>query len=194
MNATQPPEEQQTPAAAPPDAAAPLPPPQAPPAPAPVAAPPPRRYSPGLVVVLSFLPGLGHLYLGLYQRGIVFFLCFASGIWLADHADLGILIPFVWFFCLIDAYRQAQAANQGMAAPSPATSPGGARRGGSLGFGIFLTVLGAILLYNQFYPLDLSFLVDWWPLLLVIAGIYLLIRHFVEDKRRRDREEDGETS
>jgi hypothetical protein len=163
------------------------------PAPPPVAAA--TRRSPGLTMVLSCLPGLGHVYLGLYQRGIMFFAAFAMAIWLADHSDAGILIPFVWFFGVIDAYRQAQLINAGM---MPDLSLGGpavtVKRGrGGLGFGVFLTVLGLLLLYNQFYPLDLTFLVDWWPLLLVFAGVYLLAKHAVELKRQREAERPPES-
>ncbi|MFH1176974.1 MAG: DUF5668 domain-containing protein [Acidobacteriota bacterium] len=151
----------------------------------------PARRSPGLTVVLSFLPGLGHLYLGLYQRGMLFFAAFAASIWFGDQSDTGPLFPiFIWFFGLIDAYRQAQLINAGML---PDLSMGGPavtlKRGrGNLGLGVFLTVLGAILLYNQFYPLDLTFLVDWWPLLLVVAGVYLLAKHALEVKRQREAE------
>ena len=168
------------------------PPPQAPlpptlPAPAlpPVQAP---HKSPGVATVLACFPGLGHLYLGLYQRGMMFFLAFAAAIWLADHGDVGILIPFVWFFNVIDAYRQAVAINQCYetgAMPEAVKLP---TTHGSLGFGVFLLVLGIVLLYNQFYPLDLTFLVDWWPLALIAAGAYMLAKHFIEQKRQREAE------
>jgi len=160
-------------------------PPTPPPAP-PVAS---YRRSPGLAVVLSFFPGLGHLYLGMYQRAIGLAAAFFAAIWLTDHVDaVGVVVAFIWFFGLIDAYRQTQFINQGLA---PESVFGGAvakptRRSGALGLGIFLTVLGLILLYNQFYPLDLDFLADWWPLVLVAIGVYILAKHFVQQKKLRD--------
>ena len=163
------------------------PPPQVPPPPAAAAYVAPRR-SPGVAVVLAFFPGLGHLYLGLYQRGLTFFIAFAAAIWMADHSEVGILIPFIWFFNVIDAYRQAVLINQCSdtgVMPEPFKLP---KQHGSLGFGVFLLVLGLLLLYNQFYPLDLTFLVDWWPLALVLAGAYMLAKHFVEQKKVRDAE------
>jgi len=162
--------QQQTPAAQ----AAPMP---------PVA---PTRRAPGLALVLSFFPGLGHLYLGLYQRAAVIFLSFAFSIWLAEHSDLGIVIAFVWFFAVIDAYRQAQILNMGLTVePLMSTERRvKATRRGSLGFGVFLLIVGLILLYNQFYPIDFSFLEDWWPLLLVVAGIYMVGAHFREKQRQ----------
>jgi hypothetical protein len=171
----------------PPTAAAP------PLAPAPVAplpaAPPqagPARRSPGLALVLSFFPGLGHLYLGLYQRAFAIFLAFAISIWLADHAELGILVAFVWFFAVIDSYRQAQMLNMGLT-PEPllsASEKPKAQRRGTLGFGIFILLVGLVMLYNQFYPIDFSFLQDWWPLLLVLGGLYMVAAHFREKQRQ----------
>jgi hypothetical protein len=166
-------------------------PPVAPPAhmePAPPPPAPPFRRSPGLALVLSFFPGLGHLYLGLYQRAFAIFLCFAIAIWLAEHSNLGIVVAFVWFFAVIDAYRQAQMINLGLT-PEPVmgTAKANTPRRGALGFGIFLLVIGVLLLYNQFYPIDFTFLEDWWPLLLVLAGFYLVAAHFREKQRQARR-------
>ncbi|HVN76195.1 MAG TPA: DUF5668 domain-containing protein [Thermoanaerobaculaceae bacterium] len=166
------------------------------PAPVPPAAPAPApavtvRRSPGLAVVLSCFPGLGHLYLGLYNRAFAIFGSFALCIWISEHAgNVGILIPFVVLFGFVDAYRQAQAINLGLA-PEPiigsqAKQP--AARRGRLGFGVFLLLIGALLLYNQFYPIDFSFLQDWWPLILVAAGVYMVAVHFVEKQRQAKRE------
>ncbi|HPS78894.1 MAG TPA: DUF5668 domain-containing protein [Thermoanaerobaculaceae bacterium] len=137
--------------------------------------------SPGAAVVLSFFPGIGHLYLGLYQRAIGFFAAFAISIFLADKAGLGILIPFVWFFSLIDAYRQTLLINAGQTPDDLWANPVRRRtaKNTGLGFGVFLTILGLLLLYNQFYPLDLTFLYDWWPLLLVGIGIWQIGRYLI---------------
>ena len=171
-------QQQQTPTAAVP--------PTAPAAPPPMPGSAPTRRSPGLALVLSFFPGLGHLYLGLYQRAFVVFLSFALSIWLAEHADLGIMVAFVWFFGVIDSYRQAQMLNMGLT-PEPLLAPAEKRRPtrrGTLGFGLFLLIVGVVLLYNQFYPIDFSFLQDWWPLLLVLGGLYMVAAHFREKQRQ----------
>lgn len=154
----------------------------------PLPSPPDPKRSPGLALVLSFFPGLGHLYLGLYHRGIGIFLAFAASIWLAEHADFGIFVAFVWFFAVIDGYRQAVLLNQ-CADNAPAEPIGPSRQGSNLGLGVFLVVTGAVLLYNQFYPLELEFLVDWWPLALILFGGYLLAQHFRETAKRREAEE-----
>ena len=153
----------------------------------------PRR-SPGLALILSCFPGLGHLYLGLYQRALGIFAVFAITIWLSEHAgSLGILIAAVVLFGFVDAYRQAQALNLGLTPESEIAvgAKSKAARRGNLGFGVFLLIIGAILLYNQFYPIDFTFLQDWWPLLLVIAGVYLVAAHFVDRSKQRQREMQG---
>jgi len=164
---------------------------------APAASPPPAvrtRRSPGLALILSCFPGLGHLYLGLYQRAFGIFAAFAITIWLSEHAgSLGILIAAVVLFGFVDAYRQAQALNLGLTPESEVAvgaKPRAARRG-NLGFGVFLLIIGAILLYNQFYPIDFTFLQDWWPLLLVIAGVYLVVAHLLDRSKQRKREMQG---
>src|SRR5262245_42711269 len=102
------------------------PPTSAPPAAvAPPAAPPTvivERKSPGLAGFLSIFPGIGHLYLGLYQRAFMIGGAFALLIALCSHGRggefFGPLIGFVWFFGIIDAVRQAKAINRGQIAES----------------------------------------------------------------------------
>ena len=120
------------------------PPPYYAPAPPYPLVPPPYtadRKSPFLAGLLSCFPGLGHLYLGLYQRGIFFGLAFVLCIAMSSHGRgefFGPLIAFVWFFGVIDAVRQAHAINRGYVAeggfapsaaprrrrPAPRASPG----------------------------------------------------------------------
>ena len=97
--------------------------PQPPPAPAAFAPPPVvhtvvvDRKSPALAGFLSFFPGLGHLYLGLYPRAFAVGGAFILGIMMTSHGGpgefFGPLIAFVWFFGIIDAVRQANAMNRG---------------------------------------------------------------------------------
>ncbi|MCU0293808.1 MAG: DUF5668 domain-containing protein [Thermoanaerobaculaceae bacterium] len=156
----------------------------------------PQFKSTGAAVVLSFFPGIGHLYLGLYQRAIGFFAAFAFSIFLADKASLGILIPFVWFFGLIDAYRQTLLINAGQTPEDLWANPVRRRtpKNTGLGFGVFLTVLGLILLYNQFYPLDLTFLYDWWPLVLVGLGAWQIGRYLIARQKAAAAAEDASAS
>ncbi|MFZ5804652.1 MAG: LiaI-LiaF-like domain-containing protein [Acidobacteriota bacterium] len=158
--------------------------------------PEPRPYghkSPGLAVLFSLLPGLGHIYLGLYQRGVAFFAAFLAALWLADHADLsGALVAFVFFFTMFDAHRMATL----LAAAAPGTplvsAPQSTFGKGNLTMGVVLLLAGAVLLYSNFYPLDLSFLADWWPLGLILFGLWLVVRD-LRGKTAKENLQDGPT-
>ncbi|MCA1610793.1 MAG: hypothetical protein LC780_08040, partial [Acidobacteria bacterium] len=91
----------------------PTPPPAAPFAPPAAPIPPPvvpvyaaEHKSAALAGFLSIFPGLGHLYLGLYQRGIAFGIAFVFCIAASAHGRgefFGPMIAFVFFFGIIDA-------------------------------------------------------------------------------------------
>jgi hypothetical protein len=171
-----------------PPAAVPPPPPVAYGAPA---FPAPQLKNPAAAGLLSFLPGLGHVYLGLYQRAVMFFAIWAlilTFISSARHTGaLGVLIPFWWFFVLIDAVRQAKAIN---ATGLPESNLIGAQEkplpvSSSLAFGVFLILFGIFFLVDRFVTIDLSFLFDWWPLLLVGFGAWQIYTYY---KSKQDRD------
>lgn len=155
----------------------------APPAP-PVAYAAPYVYpvkSPAVAGLLSCLPGLGHVYLGMYKRAAIFF-----GVWVLIIAvvsdvggPIGFAIPFWWFFVLIDAVRMAQAINKTMQPETILPEDFQLRAsGGSLALGVFLILFGAFFLLKKLVVIDLSFLLDWWPLLLVLFGAWQVFAHF----------------
>lgn len=152
--------------------------------------------SPGLAVLFSLLPGLGHIYLGLYQRGVAFFAAFLAAIWLSDHADLsGAIVIFAFFFTLFDAHRMATLLATGSLPAHPPGAPVMAANfaRGNLTLGAVLLVAGALLLYSNFYPLDLSFLADWWPLGLILFGLWLVVRD-LRSKADHGTADDGPTT
>lgn len=144
--------------------------------------------SPGLALVLSVLPGLGHVYLGLYARGAMVFLAFLVAVTLANHAgELGFVAVFLWFFGLVDAYRQGRILNTvDFVEPVPANNRGA----GSLGLGVFLVIVGGILLLDKFVDIDLDWLADWWPAILVAAGVYFIAAALKERREAREDEID----
>jgi hypothetical protein len=159
-----------------------------PPAPPRPAAPPGKN--PAAAGLLSFFPGLGHVYLGLYKRGIVFFAILVMLIAIADrghNGPFGMLIPFWWIFVLIDAVRQARAINAtGMPEPGFFGEEKPFRADGGLTFGIFLILIGLFFLADRLFTIDLSFLLDWWPALLVAFGGWQVFAYFQEKKRREE--------
>jgi hypothetical protein len=162
-----------------------------PPGPAvPVRPAPPPGKNPAAAGLLSLFSGLGHVYLGLYKRGIVFFAIFVMLIAIADRPNtgpLGMLIPFWVIFVLIDAVRQARAINAtGMPEPGFFGEEKPFKADGGLTFGIFLILIGLFFLADRILTIDLSFLLDWWPGLLVAFGGWQVFAYFQEKKRRED--------
>ncbi len=150
----------------------------------------PPGKSPAAAGLLSLFSGLGHVYLGLYKRGIVFFAIFVMLIAIADRPNtgpLGMLIPFWVIFVLIDAVRQARAINAtGMPEPGFFGEEKPFKADGGLTFGIFLILIGLFFLADRIFTIDLSFLLDWWPALLVAFGAWQVFAYFQEKKRRED--------
>ncbi|MES3007543.1 MAG: DUF5668 domain-containing protein [Pseudomonadota bacterium] len=146
----------------------------------------PRRRSLFLTFVLSLMPGLGHIYVGYYQRGFVHFLIFGSAISLASSgaiSGLGPLlytfIPFFWFFNQIDAMRRTTLFNltlegvENMPLPDEMQGPA---LGGSIVAGTALLLGGVIALSNTLFNLPLDWLNEWWPLAPIALGAYLVYR------------------
>ena len=182
-----------------PPASAGLPPPP-PPAPAPVYAPPPMyvdKKSPGLAGFRSMFPGLGHLYLGLYQRAFAFAGGFILAIAFAEHRGdfFGPLIAFIWFFAIIDAVRQAKAINRGAAIEGGFAGPaqlGKARAGtASLTWGVILVGLGGLWLLDRYDLLGriVDAMPDWGgPAAIIVLGLVLIVAHV---RKKRQENESG---
>lgn len=182
------------------------------PPPAPPATPPPPpattppvpavavvvdRKSAGLAGFLSIFPGLGHLYLGLYQRAFAFAGAFCLLIFFNHHGRLaplsGPATAFVWFFAIIDAVRQAHAINRGYVAQggfATATQIRKASEGtGALTWGVILVGLGALWLVDRYVDIDWSFMENWGgPAALILLGLILVIAHV---RRKRIEHESG---
>lgn len=80
-----------------------------------------KKKSKFLTFLLSFVPGLGHIYLGLLQRGMVFLLATAFVIlggmlFLMLHIFYDpipfVLLPFIWLAALVDSLILADRANR----------------------------------------------------------------------------------
>jgi hypothetical protein len=143
--------------------------------------------------LLSALPGVGHLYLGLYQRAAAFFAIWVLIIAVVDRghnaSPLGIFIPFWWFFVLIDAVRQAHALNAtGAPESNLVTGEKPLKVQGSLAFGVFLILFGAFFLLDRFVTINLAFLFDWWPAFVILFGAWQVFTYY---KAKKDVESGG---
>jgi hypothetical protein len=156
---------------------------------APVAGP--WRKNPGLAALLSLFPGVGHVYNGLYLRGVIFFLIIVSLIAAAAEKGnpfFGMSIAFFWIFNVIDAYRQATLINYGYAQDLGLLDlPKRPKAGqGGMVAGVILVLIGLVALIDQFVLIDLDWVFDLWPLAPIAIGLWLIWSGVRE--RRRERE------
>jgi len=135
--------------------------------------------TPILAGLLSVVPGLGHVYNGLYQRAVAFFMIyvtlFAAAINVPTDGERAFIIPclvFFWFFNIFDAYRQATMINYGYT--SLERPPTGEPRSMALIPGVVLCVVGAYGLARKYFDFDLRWLLEQWPYLLLLFGGFLI--------------------
>ena len=139
-------------------------------------APDSGQKSPPLAAVLSLiLPGLGHLYAGSGQRGAMLFASFMLSILLLATVSwpFVFMLVFLWFFGMFDAFREAQIHNLGVGDREARALH---QDGGRLLFGAFLLIGGCLLLIDRLHLIDVDRLFrDWWPALVIAAGLYFLV-------------------
>ncbi|HEY3383594.1 MAG TPA: DUF5668 domain-containing protein [Vicinamibacterales bacterium] len=150
----------------------------------------PRRKSPVLALVLSLMPGLGQVYVGYYQQGFANALIIASLIALLASNRLhhmeplfALFMSFYWLFNVVDAWRRAVFYNNALAGIGPATLPDDfplSMGRGSLGGGIALIVVGAVMLSNTLFGVSLDWLEQWWPVAFIAVGAWLLYPNIVK--------------
>ncbi len=131
--------------------------------------------SPGLAAFLSLLPGLGQVYNGQIARAFVFFFGWVGSIYLTASGHefpFAFVIPFVFLFNIIDAWKGATAINQRFlggkeekATEDTVESPL---------WGSSLVAIGVLVLLSNMGWLDLDRLAQWWPLLLIAVGGYFI--------------------
>jgi len=173
------------PVAAPP----PGPPPPPPPEPIPSAYAVRPNYpnagvSPGLALLLGFIPGVGAIYNGQYAKGLVHAVVFGIIISILN-AEPGnteavfVLFLIAWiFYMAFEAYHTALKRRNG----EPVDEYSGlvSLRGGGSGpaAGVALVLLGTMLLLNTLNIFNFAYLARYWPVVLIAAGVYLLYTRY----------------
>jgi len=163
--------------------------------PAATSAPPPppagRPYpinasvSPGLAAFLGFIPGVGAIYNGQYAKGLVHAVVFGLIISIMSSGGHGgrednatpILVFFLlgWIFYMVfEAYHTARKRMLGEPVDefSSLIHPGASSRFPT--GAVALIVLGVILLLNTLDILDFRYIARYWPVVLILAGVYML--------------------
>ncbi len=144
-----------------------------------------RRKSVVLACALSIWPGIGQLYLGYYQLGLLLSLIFIGIITMLSSGAgdfepfLGMGIGFMIMYSVIDAGRRASIYNQTLEGLEPITPPKDIAivgRHGSVFGGFLLAAAGVVLLLHTRFDVSMEWLEEWWPALLILFGGYLLIK------------------
>jgi TM2 domain-containing membrane protein YozV len=144
-----------------------------------------RRKSAGLAAVLSLFPGLGQVYVGAIRRGFLYAGIFAgltvllsSGGARGIEPAVGMMLAFFYLYNMIDAARMANLFND--------TADGatledlrrdflaGIGQRGSIAGGTALLAGGILFLLHTWFDVSLEWLRDWWPLLPIGFGVWLL--------------------
>jgi len=133
--------------------------------------------SPAVAFVLGFLPGLGAVYNGEFQKALVFLaiflLLFIMGVNGLDNAGaeaaLWICLSALWIYMPIDAMRTAQARRNGTAVIDPLESWSKERPIGP----IILIAAGGLLLLHNFDWFPFWRFSRMWPLILIIVGVLM---------------------
>jgi hypothetical protein len=158
-----------------------------------------KEKSTGLTILFSFLPGLGHVYLGAYRRGIGIGAIFALLVTLNSRGIggleplFGVATAFLWFFGIFDAVRICKAINAGTETEAGILAPGipkPSARAATLTWGIILMGVGGLIVANEYLDIErfFDFIHDKIGFIFIGLGFVLLAAY----ARRRSRERDLE--
>jgi Domain of unknown function (DUF5668)/B-box zinc finger len=147
--------------------------------------------SPVLAALLGTIPGVGAIYNGQYGKGLVHAVIFgllvsilASGSMGGMEPLIGILLTAFIFYMCIEAYHTARKRQRG----EPVEEFSGLLAGGRLEphntSGAFVLIaLGVILLLNTLDLIRFRQVARYWPVLLILAGVYMLVNRLSEARR-----------
>ena len=149
--------------------------------------------SPGLAFFLGCIPGVGAIYNGQYAKGIVHAVIWGILMSMANsRAANGVEPLFVvlvmswWFYMAFEAYHTARKRRAGEAVDeySSILNLTGGRNHIPVA-GIALILLGALLLLHTLGLVDFEQVAQYWPVLLIAAGAYMLAGRFLPGSSER---------
>jgi hypothetical protein len=142
-----------------------------------VVPPPSDMRSPKVAGWLSVMPGLGLLYLGEYVKALTVALIFMGAIHFADQSEVGgILPPLVWFGQMFYTIQEARRLRRSGAPEEPIPSKPVQDKDSPLWGGILIGI-GVLFLLDQFEMLNFGEIFEkFWPALIIVLGIQILLR------------------
>jgi len=172
---------------------------------APIEPPPPAgpaaianpAVSPGLAFVLGLIPGVGAIYNGQYAKGVVHVLIFGMLVSIVSSEASGGLEPLFgmlcgvfYFYMAFEAYHTARKRMAGEPVDEFSSLVQLDAKAGRLPIlPLALIALGVVFLLNNLGILFLGQLLKFWPVVLILAGVYLL---FIRMKPEKVEGENGE--
>ena len=136
---------------------------------------------PALALMLGFIPGVGAIYNGQYAKGLIHAVVFGLLVSLASSTHtpfqplIGLLIGAWVFYMAFEAYHTARKRRYGVSVeefsslfdvrPTQGRFPAGA---------LLLIGLGFILLLDTTDIISMDQLERYWPVVLIVFGLYML--------------------
>lgn len=156
------------------------------------AASPDSGASPVLAALLGTIPGVGAIYNGQYGKGLVHAVFFgllvsllASGSVTGGFEPLiGIILTAFIFYMCIEAYHTARKRQRGEPVEEfSGLLAVGLDSGHNASAALVLIGLGVVLLLNTLEIVQLRQVVRYWPVLLILAWVYMLVNRVSEARR-----------
>jgi hypothetical protein len=118
----------------------------------------------------ALVPGIGAVYNREYTKAVVHFAVFAGLAIIAESVGIFGLAAFSFYvFTIIDAYRSAEVISRKGTTPESGSE--------SLNFplwGGILIMMGIIFLLDNLGAIRIRSVIEFWPLILVFLGLYLI--------------------
>jgi TM2 domain-containing membrane protein YozV len=158
------------------------------------AAPPPNPYaqpapaaaypvttSPVLAFILGWIPGVGAIYNGQYIKGLVHAIIFGLLVSVISESEgaaaplLGITMAAFVFYMPFEAFHTAKRRQLGLPVDEWSSLTGNRRFSSRAPIGpIVLIAIGIVFLLDTLHLLDFHLIARWWPVLLIVVGVYML--------------------
>jgi hypothetical protein len=151
--------------------------------------------SPGLAFVLGLIPGVGAIYNRQYVKGLIHVIILGTLISILSSGAtggfeplFGLLVALWFFYMAFEAYHTAGKRLRGepvdeFSSLIPARGPGA----GSTAGPVALIVLGVLFLVMTFRPEWAHQILKLWPVVLILAGVYMLMAR-LKERTGRDAE------